>query len=138
MKRRPGIASLLIGLFALNGVLCPCGPMPVADTPEVASATVAGHHAGMAHAPAGEDADATGMADCHSDSAGDDCRMADAGDPDATGWSVDRSYDTAKPALIASSKPDNGRNILGIRLFEPGALPRPPTTPIRNRDRLLI
>lgn len=138
MTRRTGIAGLLIGLFALNGVLCPCGPMPVAETPDVVNAAVAHHHAVMAHASAGEDADATGMADCHSDSTGDDCGMADAGNPDVTGSYADRLNDPAKATAIATLEPNDRHKVQSTGFVNLGAGPRPLTTPIRNRDRLMI
>ena len=126
----------------LNGVLCPCGPLPAANGPEPSMASGSMDHmdhARMGHADAdGEMPADSSAADCHTELAVDDCSMADAGDPDATGKHADRSFETAKSAPSYAS----------VAIHYPGAPPSvrnapgwqapPSATPISNRDRLLI
>jgi len=124
----------------LNAVLCPCAPPQVGETPETVAAAVVDAHAHTEHAVHGGTmpADAGDLADCHTDSAVDECGMTDAADPEAPGKYADRSLDPIKPA------PSYGFVAVAHQLSPASAhsapwRQRPPAaTPIHNRDRLLI
>lgn len=144
MDRRQGIAGFLIGIFLLNAMLCPCGPLPSIDDTQTVIASVddphARSHMQMGHAMPVDmvPADADAMADCHTVKAVDDCGMTDAVDPEATGKTSDRSLDLNKTApsyaFFAGSSPLSSPS---ARLAPERQSP-PPQTPIHNRDRLLI
>lgn len=131
MHRRHRIASFLIGLFVLNGVLCPCGPLPLQDAGE-AAVTVQQAHAG--HTMAG----AMDMADCHTEATAENCDMPESGDAEAYGSAAERSYETAK-ALSSLRYPGLRQQAeIAQSHTDPPPEPRPPATPVHSRDRLLI
>ena len=136
MRRRPGLLSLLISLFALNAALCPCDALRIAG-PADSPGDETGHSAH--HMAAAEMVDETAESpDCHTDSMVEDCGMPDASDAETAGKPAHWQPDPAQ-VFLAFISPASGTGLQGNAIRSAARPhPSPPSTPLTNRDRLLI
>ena len=140
MRARPGIASLLISLFALNAVLCPCAALTADAAPEASESVEmahAGHHMSEPNG-SGSSGHPVDASDCHTDIPDTDCGMADIRDVEVTGKPSDWQLDSVTLyAPVTLPLAASGVRSVGLR-FSRQPPPGPPSSPIANRDRLLI